>query len=246
MSASSYNMLKILLVVSIVLLSGSLHAQQTKQSIDYLNIDLGVGSYRGTFSASILRDWRFGAKQRFGVGLGVRFTSFVGANLHYITAPAKLTSGSVGPLIIFKENLTKNIDSLLIKSPQVNCFNLMINLDYKISSKLVAGFNIDAIGFSFGGNRRANYMNGAAGKNTTAGPTPFNILLISDNDRGTLNSELYVRYFLNEKWALKTSMQFIFTEYTTTTKVQQLPEENDRFRNKSLMLSLGASYKLSN
>lgn len=239
-------MRKIVVLVSLVLLSGSLRAQQAKQSVDYLNIDLGAGSYRGTFSASILRDWRFGAKQRLGVGLGVRFTSFLGANLYYITAPAKLTSGSAGPLIIFKENITKNIDSLLIKSPQVNAFNLMINLGYQFNSKIVVGFNIDAIGFSFGRNARANYMNGASGKNTTANPTPFNVLLISDNDRGTLNSELYVKYSLNERWAAKASMQFLFTEYTTTTKVQQLPEENDRFRNKSLMFSLGVSYKLSN
>jgi len=40
--------------------------------------------------------------------------------------------------------------------------------------------------------------------------------------------------------------QFLFTEYTTSTKVQQLPEQNDRFRNKSLLLCLGISWRLKN
>jgi hypothetical protein len=237
-------MRKVFVFISAMFLSGSLDAQQAKRSVDYITLDFAAGSYRGTFSSSFVHDWRLGAKQKFGIGLGGRLTSFLGANIYYITAPATLTSGSTSPLIFFKENIVENLDSLLVKSPQVNSLNLMINLNYQINPELLVGFNIDAIGFSFGRNTRGNYMNGATGKNTTADPTPFNILLISDNDRGTLNSELYARYFLHERWALKASMQFLFTEYTTVTKVQQAPEENDRFRNKSLMFSVGVSYKL--
>ena len=237
-------MRKVFVLVSMVLWCGSARAQQMKQSADYLNLDVAVASYRGSLSASFLHDWQLGANKKFGLGLGARFTSFLGANLYYVTAPAELTSGGTGPFVIFKENITENIDSLLVKSPQVNAFNLMINLDYQINSKLVVGFNIDAIGFSFGGSKQANFMSDTSGKNTTANPTPFNILFISDNDQGTLNSELYVKYFLNEKCAAKASGQFLFTEYTTVTKVQTYPEENDRFRNKSLMFSVGLSHKL--
>ena len=77
-----------------------------------------------------------------------------------------------------------------------------------------------------------------------AKPTSFNILLISDNDRGSLNSELYGKYYWNEKWGVKLAAQFLFTEYTTDTEVQQFPEPNDRFRNKSLLIAAGISYKL--
>ena len=79
---------------------------------------------------------------------------------------------------------------------------------------------------------------------TSASPTPFNILLVSDNDRGSLNSEFYGKYLLNEKWAVKLGAQFLFTEYTTQTKVQQFPQANDRFRNKPLLLCVGVRYKL--
>jgi hypothetical protein len=185
-----------------------------------------------------------GDTKKFGIGIGARLTSFIGANIYYVTAPAELTSGSTGPLVIFKENIDENIDSLLVKSPFINSLNVMVNIDYRLSQKILVGFDIDFIGFSFGGTRDANFISGATGGITEADPTPFNVLLISDNDRGSLNSEFYLRYFFNEKWAAKVAAQFLFTEYTTETPVQVYPEENDRFRNKSLLFSLGITRKL--
>jgi hypothetical protein len=108
----------------------------------------------------------------------------------------------------------------------------------------MAGFNIDLIGFSFGGSKKGNYINGFEGGMENASPTEFNILLISDNDNGSLNSELYLKYYWNEKWGAKLGAQFLFTEYTTHTEIQQFPEPNDRFRNKSLMVAFGVTYKL--
>ncbi len=218
---------------------------QTSQSVNkYIDVTFGVAKYQATLSLSYVHTWRLGSKQKLGIGLGGRFTSYFAANQYYTTAPAKLTSGSTSPVIIFQDNIQANIDTFLIKSPQVNSINLSIHIDYQLTKKIAAGFNIDAIGFSFGGSRTGNYINGASGKMLSATPTPFNILLISDNDKGSLNSEFYFKYSLNDKWGLKVGAQFLFTEYTTETKVQQFPEENDRFRNKSLLLCLGASYKI--
>jgi hypothetical protein len=218
-------------------------SQTAKRASSYVDISMAAGSYRGSLSLSCLRTWRLGERQKFGIGAGVRSTSFLGANINYITAPARLTSGSTSPLIFFKENIEENLDTLLVKSPQITMLNVMINIDYQLSEKFIIGFNIDAIGISFGGTRRGNFMSGTTGKNTDAKPTPFNILLISDNDRGSLNSELYVRYFFRPQWAIKSGAQFLFTEYTTETKVQTVPEENDRFRNKALLFSVGITRK---
>ncbi len=220
-------------------------SQQTgKRTNNYADATFGVAKYQGVLSLSYVHNWRFGVNQKLGIGIGGRFTSYLAANQYYATAPAQLTSGSTGPLIIFKNNISANIDTFLIKSPQVNSLNLTINIDYQVGKKITVGFNIDAIGFSFGGSRNGNYINGSMGKMESAKPTNFNILLISDNDRGSLNSEFYGRYFLDDKWGVKAGAQFLFTEYTTTTKVQQFPQENDRFRNKSLLFCLGVSYKL--
>jgi hypothetical protein len=222
---------------------GVAQSSEDRQS-NYTNFTGGVGSTKGSFSLSYLHDWQVGKKQKIGLGLGARLTSFVGANLYYITAPAELTSGSTGPGVIFKENINENIDSLLVKSPQVNSLNIMLNIDYEISPKILIGFNIDAIGFSFGGSRTANYINGSTGKITDASPTSFNVLLISDNDNGSLNSELYAQYFFKDQWAIKIAGQFLFTEYTTDTNVQTFPEDNDRFRNKALLSAVGITRKL--
>lgn len=219
-------------------------AQTGRTSANLVDATIGLGGSRGTASLSWLHNWRLGTRQKIGIGLGGRFTSFLGLDLNYITAPAKLTSGSTGPLVIFKENIAANIDTLLLNQSQVNALNLMINIDCRISAKIIVGFNIDAIGFSFGRVQRGNYISGLTGKNTNSKPTFLNVLLISDNDLGSLNSELYARYFVTDRFAMKLCAQFLFTEYTTDSKVQQQPEANDRFRNKSLMAAIGASYKI--
>jgi len=194
---------------------------------------------QATVSFSFGYDWHIGKKKKFSVGSGLRFTSYFGTNQYYQTAPAKLTSGNVGPQVLFVDNYNENIDSLLISSSQNNSINLLINLSYRLNSKFLIGFNIDAVGFSFGTTKEGSYIHNGQSAIVSAHPTLFNVLLVSDNDQGSLNSELYVNYFLTEKWGVKLAGQFLFTEYTTQYEIQQYPEANDRFRNKSLLLAIG-------
>jgi len=217
---------------------------QTAQAYKLLDVSGAIGDSEGTMAVSFNFDKNLGKKHRIVVGGGIRFTSYLGKNQYYITAPAELTSGSTGPGVIFKENIEANIDSFLIKTAQVNSLNLMVTLGYNVSSKLLLRFNIDVIGFSFGKRVTGNYINGSQGAMEAANPSDFNLLLVSDNDKGSLNSEFFARYLLNDKWGLKGGAQFHFTEYTTDSEIQQLPEPNDRFRNKSLMFMVGVSYKL--
>jgi hypothetical protein len=217
---------------------------KTNNKVQLLDLSGSIGSSQGSIAASYIHNWHLGKKQNFSIGAGARFTSYFGSNQYFVTAPAKITSGSTGPGVLFKETIQANLDSLLVASPSMNSLNLSINLGYRITPKLSAGFNIDAIGFSFGGEKAAKYVNGTTIVNTTAKPTGFNALLISDNDLGTLNSELFATYSFNKKWSAKLGYQFLFTEYTTATKVQQLPEPNDRFRNKASALVIGVRYQI--
>jgi long-subunit fatty acid transport protein len=216
---------------------------QSKTS-DYVDASFAFAKYEGSQAFHYTHMWKFFEARKFGIGLGGRITSYLGANQYYITAPAELTSGSSGPLVIFKENIVDNIDSLLVKSPRVTSLNVSINIHYQVTQKLLAGFNIDAIGFSLGKKTQGNYINGPSGSITKGKPTALNALLISDNDIGSLNSELFVSYKLNKKWSAKVAANFLFTEYTTDTKVQSFPKGNDRFRDKSLMLGLGVTYQI--
>ena len=181
-------------------------------------------------------------KKRFKVGYGIRFNTQSGKDLYYETAPAKLTSKRSDPGVLFSEIFYENIDTFYVSKAQHNSLNLSINLQYTIKEKLDIGFNIDAVGFTFGGKTTGKYVAYQSADNNsiqTAAPTSFNALLISDNDIGMLNSELYARYWIKEKWAIKIGASFLFTEYTTENKLRL---ENDRWRNKSLMGMLGITY----
>lgn len=218
--------------------------QSPSSTLKFVDLTVGVGNSEGTLATSFNYDKGLGKKMKIVVGFGGRFTGYLGKNQYYETAPAELTSGSTGPAVLFKENIAANIDSFLVKTAQINSLNLMITLGYNVSEKLTIRFNIDAIGFSFGKSTSGNYINGVQGSMGSASPTSFNVLLISDNDKGSLNSEFFARYLFNEKWGIKGGIQFHFSEYTTDSEVQQVPESNDRFRNKSLMFSAGVSCKL--
>ncbi len=214
--------------------------------VQNLHLSGSIGSGQGTGAFSYNYNWQLGKKGKFEIGTGARFTSYFGINQYYVTAPAKLTSGQTGPQVLFIENINSNLDSVLFSKAQVNSLNILVNLGYNITPKLHVGFSIDAIGFSFGGSKDARYFNGNNSAAVTTKPTGFNILLVSDNDRGSLNSEFFARYKLNKQWGIKAGYQFLFTEYTTNTEVQTFPEKNDRFRNKSSAFLVGVTYHLNN
>jgi hypothetical protein len=195
--------------------------------------DLAFSASQGGFATALswFRLHSLGKKDRFNIGYGVRFTTVFHNKLDFITAPAKFTSD------------VANLDTLQINQGNINALNASIHLQYNLSSKFEAGFNIDALGFSFGKKQTGTYTSSiyTAGKVTTqaAKITPFNLLLIGDNDTGSLNSEFYVRYWISSKVAVRAGATFLFTEYTTDKK---LSLDNDRFRNKSWQALLAVTF----
>ena len=232
----------------IVLLSNMANAQQkkTKAVDNFVDITAGIGSSQYTGALSYVYNWKVGKRKRWELGLGGRFTSYFGSNLYFRTAPAKLTSGKTDPTVLFREDIDANIDSVLFPRAQVNSLNLSLNFGYNFSKRFSAGLTIDAIGFSFGKKQSGVYYgnNFATGVPVTAKPTGFNVLLISDNDKGSLNSELFARYKWNDSWGVKLGLQFFFAEYTTNTEVQTTPggDKNDRFRKKMAGVGIGITY----
>ena len=219
-------MKKSLLFLSILFLSFVAMAQNGT------SFELGgaIGSSVGSVSASGFQNFGIGSKKKFYIGTGVRFTSFFGTNVNFTTAPADLTSDD------------KNVDTLLAPSPALNSLNLVISLGYKISEKFDVGFNIDAIGISFGPTGSPSYIRNGKSTPSSASPTSPNILLVGDNDKGSLNSHLFIRYKLSDRLGLKVAYQYLFSELTTTTKVQTIPSTNDRFRTKPTMVYVGLNY----
>jgi long-subunit fatty acid transport protein len=201
--------------------SSAQDAPSLMKTRNYIDVGAGFGSGQTGVSASFLHNWHLGSKRKFFLGVGARFTTQFGSDVYYESAPASLAGEQA------------SVDSIFISSPSVSAFNAVLNLGYRFSEKLQIGFNIDAIGFSFGSEKNATFMGNGITRSTTAKPTDFNILLIGNNDKGTLNSQFYLQYDFNKKFGVKAAYQYLFTEYTTATEIQVSPESNDRFRNKA-------------
>ncbi|MES2734635.1 MAG: hypothetical protein V4714_23000 [Bacteroidota bacterium] len=206
-------------------------------------VNAGSGQFANALSWSHYHG--IGKSKRIKVGYGIRLTNHFGSDLDYVTAPAKYTSGHESIVALFSDDIIKNFDTVRFSSPQFNFLNLGIYLAYTppiLKNKLDLGVNIDAVGFSFGASQVGKYNNS---QSVTARPTTLNALLVSDSDYGSLNSEWYVRYWLNNRWAIKGGYEFLFTEYTTDSKVQAIPgssDRNDRFRNKARMVMFGIEF----
>lgn len=208
------------------------------------NFDLALSTSGNQYSGALswVKFHSITKKQRFKIGYGVRFTGQGGKDLYYTTAPAILTSKQTGPQVLFSEIFYENVDTFFVSKSQNNSLNISINLQYTIKEKFDIGFNIDAAGFSFGGKTTGKYIayqSSETGSTQSAVPTSYNLLLVSDNDIGMLNSELYFRYWFNQKWAIRAGATFLFTEYTTDKKLRL---DNDRWRNKSLMGLVGITF----
>jgi hypothetical protein len=239
--------MKKIFLIAVLSVPVVLFAQKRTATNQTVDLSIAIGNELG-ISSSYFYNWQLGKNKKFEIGLGARYSGLFGKDLQYITAPAKLTSGKTGPGALFTENIKANIDSLLIQKPQTNSINITIELGYNITPKFYAAFNIDLVGFSFGKkfNDGLYVKNNVGAQGISGKPTGFNALLISDNDRGSLNSELFLRYKLNNKWAIHGGLGFLFSEYTTDTKIQQVPSPNDRFRYKSAGGLLGITYLIKN
>lgn len=245
---------KSLLLLVAALLVGTLvsRAQDSRpSSYKYNNyFDLGASFASSEFVGSL--GWSHlytpGKKKKFAIGYGIRYTGYWGANKQYRTAPAKYTSTKQNLFTILSDDIPENIDTLSIVSPQVNSLNLGLHLQYAVLPKLELGTNIDLVGFSFGSSKRTFVQSSALDEGQppviNASPTKLNLLLTSDNDIGSLNSEFYARYWVHKKWAVKAGYTFYFSEYTTDQKLSfdNGRVQNDRYRLKSGLLLLGITF----
>jgi hypothetical protein len=215
----------------------------------FLDLSGTIGKDQGTVAFSYVHNWRTGKKKKFELGIGARWTTYFGAKKDFVTAgPASLTRTFTIPfLIVFSGLQEENIDTLQVQRPLVNAINASFNMGYHFSPKLYGGINIDVIGFTFG--RKSSAVLTSDGTTQTepvAKPAGFNLLLTGDHDKGSLNSEFFIRYQVADRFSIKALYQFVFVEYKTENVVQIAPDgtEIDRFRNKANNIGLGIVYHL--
>jgi hypothetical protein len=145
------------------------------------------------FTAPVVAD-------RIRFGLGLRATA-VGGDL--ALTPRGATRVPVGV-----------IDTLYLSSAAL-MVNVSGHAEARLTDRLAAGLNIDLVGFGAGGDRDARYHAGAgiADQSVRAKPTGSNIFLYGSKDRGSLNSEFYARWRLNERVAVRGGLSHQLVEY---------------------------------
>ncbi len=210
---------KIIVLAAVIIFSLSANAQKLEGQVGF-----GFGSNNFSNTLGLGANWHLGAKKKFIIGTGIRYTGSYGSKQYFTSAPASVAGDKA------KE------DSLYALKPSFHSLNVMINLGYKITDSWTVGFDIDALGFTFGSKGSPSFIaNGVQSTVASAKPTSANILLIGNNDRGSLNSQTYIqKYFgTNQKYGVRLAFQYLFNEITTSTKVQTAPIQNDRFRVKN-------------
>jgi hypothetical protein len=227
---------KILTIVAIFISTMAGYAQVK-------SLDFALAAKNGVApSFSFENKYNFGAKKRLSIAYGARANAYFGGATDYITAPALLTSGKRSLVAFFTEYKPDKLDTLRLSQTATFSLNSKLALAYNFKKSEI-GFNIDLFGFTFGGKQtgvfQASESKSLNNLSVSAKPTLFNALLISDSDRGSLNSELYYKRYINEKSALRFGLSFQFVEYTTD---QILTFENDRFRLKTLMPFVAYSF----
>ena len=212
----------------------------------FVDFTATAGKSQGSFALAYVHNWKIGKGKKPEAGVGARLTSYVGTKTTFITAPGKLARSTTIPfVIVFAEQETANWDTLSVQRPFTNSLNITADFGYNFSRHWYAGFNIDLIGFTAGQKTSAILTsNGITTTEPVAKPAAFNALLTGDNDYGTLNSEFFLKYNLEKRWAIKAVYQFLFIEYKTTTTKQIAPDGTavTRFRNKANNFGLGVAY----
>jgi len=207
--------------------------------IAHTTTEAGItASSNGTLTAlapSVNYYWGLGAKRKFEIGVGLRLTSSFGSG-DYITAPAEYTGEE------------STIADFVPEATQINALNIPIFLRYDFTERWALEFNIDLVGLSFGGEQEGDlsYQSSVIKTSAQAKPTSSNLLLVGDNDKGSLNSEFMVQYRLNNNWKVRAGAVFLFNEYTLDdTYDYSTVTDVDRYRTKQMMFGLGVRYVLN-
>jgi len=207
----------------------SIQAQEAKALNN--NIELGVGFTSGGTIAGVgyWQDWGLGSKKALRLGHGVRFSGYFGSDVTHISAPPE-----------FFTDETKQ-DSIFVSSPQMSNIALYIGGSYLIGDRIELGFNIDAVGYTFGGDKDATFTSNGVETATTVNPGSVTALLLGPNDIGMVRSDFFVGYKFNDSWRARLGVGPLFTEYRTETELQA---GNTRYRGTAMMILIGAVYSL--
>lgn len=207
--------------------SDSLKSKPWKEN-HYVDMSLGIGKKIFTGSVAWSKMFNIAWKKRIRLGGGLRFNMANVTDRTYLTAfPARPDGGT--------------FDSLYLDDHTVYSLNLTLNADVSFTHWLDAGLNIDVVGVSLGESTNASYRSASfspAASAEQAKPELLNVFAFGNNNRGTLNTQFYLRFWPEENCYVKAGFSLY---HLTENTVNTLNYSNNRFNTYSYMgfVSLG-------
>ena len=166
----------------------------------------------------------------WGLDRGGRFQVGLGARASYYWAAENDFDRQNGP-----DASSANV--LRVSQPRLLALNLGFHLRARVAGPVRVGFNLDALGASFGPERLGVFGFDQPGLAfvATAKPVQANILQGGDPDRGSLNSELYLSVALPRGLSVRGAWSHLVTAYQV---------DDVRYRRFRNLAALGLSYQL--
>ncbi len=152
------------------------------------DLDLSAGVLKGEGRISLGTAWTF-AVGPVSAGAGPRLTSYQGS-----------------PRTFTRRGGDASLPRTVRLDPAVTGLNLMVTGEVRLLPALSAGANLDLAGVATGPVRRD------AG--VRSHPSHGSLFLYGHKDRGSLNSEFYLRLRLGERWALRGGLSHYVVGYT--------------------------------
>lgn len=191
------------------------------------NLSIGVGSSYQIVSPSYFHTWKVGKRRALQLSYGIRHSHYFGKDVTHRSAP---------PEFYGDEALE---DSVFVGDPKMGNITLFIGASYLIKNRVELGFNIDAIGYTFGGDRDAIFTSSGVETPVTVSPNSITALLVGANDIGMLKVEIFAGYKFNSRWTARIGVNNLFTEYRTPTELQA---GNTRFRAEGTAFMVSGTY----
>lgn len=248
-------------IITLVFILTSAAAFSQSYTSNRLNsgMDIGAGFKKDYLVPSLTyyEMLNLDSKQIFSIGWTVRVGAFYGDNLNYTTAPARLTRGKTGFAALNAPLVEANIDTMRFDWVTVTSANIGVRAQVRLGPVEIGG-SADLLGFAFGKSREGRYRSSTgvfeAADSTGnpieltfrnnpkqyAQPQRVNVRMLGDNDRGALATDVYIRFRLMRRLAVRAGYQWVTTEMRASNL--NIVDENQRFRNRASMAYVGLTF----
>ncbi|WP_186648712.1 hypothetical protein [Fluviispira vulneris] len=163
-----------------------------------INLSYGLDGQSSSYSIFFYQHFKLNSPlDKINIGYIIRFSNFNSArDLFYSDSSSSERTAD---------------KSIQIMSPNVYSLNAGVSANAELFNNIGLGFNLDILGHSFGSTK---YI---VNSTIQAKPSPLNLFLYNINDLGSLNSEFYLYYLLNDQIFFRTGLSHYFSEYLTET-----------------------------